>query len=171
MKKHPLPQGFLIVVELGAEWPSLPAEVPPGARSVLAQDDTESPAAFARRVAESVTGLLGRGVSLGSVIIACNERLDELAQGARTELARAAADGLARARGGSLLLWASDRNQGRSRSAFAALRSQLGKEWQAAAVDAKLRFSNDPLQFEGEQPVPRTGSRRDRTKDSPRSQA
>jgi hypothetical protein len=171
MKKHLLPPGFLIIVELGAEWPNLPTSVPPSSRSVLAQDDAESPAAFAWRVAERVTGFSARGGSLGGVIIACNERLDEPAHGARAELARAAANGLARARGGSLLLSATDRNQGRSRAVFAALHRKLCDEWQAAAVDAKLRFGDEPVLLEFEDPVAHSGSRPHRTGHSPRSLA
>jgi hypothetical protein len=171
MKKHPSLEGLLIVVELAAEWPSLTVETPAKVRCVLAQDDAESPAAFALRVSERVTALDGRGVSRWSAIIACNERLDEPAQGARAELARAAASALARARGGNLLLSASDRNQGRSRAAFAALRAELATEWQSSAVEAKLRFGDDPVLLEGEDALARAGARRERAQDSPRSLA
>ncbi len=115
MQKPLSTEGLLIIVELGAEWPELELGGAPKIRRVLAQDDLESPAAFALRVGEQLNGVFVRGAALGSVIVACSERLDEHAQGARAELARAAANALAGARGGRLLLSAADRNDGRSR--------------------------------------------------------
>ena len=147
MQKPTSSAGILIVVELGAEWPSgLSAELssaPSGARRVLAQDDSESPAAFAVRVGAQLDGLSARGASLGSAVIACSERLDDGARGARAELGRAAAGAMARGTGGRLLLTASDRNQGRSRAAMGALEGELRAEWQSAAVELKLHFAND----------------------------
>ena len=168
MQKQASSEGQLIVLELGAEWPSLSAEFPSSARRVFAQADTESPAAFAVRVGEQLSGLLARGVTLGSAIVACNERLDEHAQGARAELARAAASALAHARGGSLLLAVSDRNDGRSRAAFSVLHSELSKEWQNASVQASLRFGGEPATVEADEPKTAAGARRTRGKDGAR---
>lgn len=142
----------LIVVELGAEWPQLSAAQTPGERRVLVQDDGESPAAFAARVGKESLGLLLGGQCLGDVIMACNERLDEQAQGARAELAFTTANALAQARGGSLLLSVSDRNAGRSRPTFSALRSDLGKRWQGAAVETRLCFGDELTANEVERP-------------------
>ena len=148
MQKPTSSAGPLIVVELGAEWPSvLQAELssvaPSGARRVLAQEESESPAAFAARVGAELDGLFARGAALGSAVIACSERLDDSARSARADLARAAAGAMAGGTGGRLLLTASDRNQGRSRAALSALESELRAEWQSAAVELKLRFAND----------------------------
>lgn len=147
MQKPTCAAGLLIVVELGAEWPStLQAELfaaPGGARRVLAQEESELPAAFAARVGAQLDGLFARGASLGSAVIACSERLDEGARSARAELARAAAFAMARGTGGRLLLTASDRNRGRSRVTLTALESELRAEWQSAAVELTLRFVND----------------------------
>ncbi len=147
MQKPTSSAGLLIVVELGAEWPSvLQAELssvaPSGAR-VLAQEESESPAAFAARVGAELAGLFARGASLGSAVIACSERLDDSARSARADLARAAAAVMAGGTGGRLLLTASDRNQGRSRAALTTLESELRAEWQSAAVELRLRFAND----------------------------
>jgi hypothetical protein len=148
MQKPTSSAGLLIVLELGAEWPSaLPAELsaalPNGARRVLAQEESESPAAFAARVGAQLDGLFARGAPLGSAVIACSERLDHSARSARADLARAAAGAMAGGAGGCLLLSASDRNQGRSRAALSALESDLRAEWQSAAVELTLRFANE----------------------------
>ena len=140
MQKPSLSDAQLIVVELGAEWPIAALTSSPSARRVLAQDESESPAAFAMRVGEQLNGLQARGIALGGAVLACSERLDPAAQTARSELARAAASALARNRGGELDLVASDRNEGRSQAALSGLVGELGKEWQSAAVVATLRF-------------------------------
>jgi len=148
MQKPTSSAGLLIVLELGAEWPSalsaeLTAAAPSGARRVLAQEESESPPVFAARVGAQLDGLFGRGASLGSAVIACSERLDDGARSARADLVRAAAGAMARGTGGRLLLSASDRNQGRSRAALSALENDLRAEWQSAAVELTLRFAND----------------------------
>ncbi len=153
----------LFVVELGAEWPSALLGSSQRTRRVLAQEESESPAAFAVRVGEQVTGLLARGVALGGALLCCSERLDAHAQGARVELARAAASALARGRGGELLVFASDRNEGRSRPVLSGLVGDLAKEWQTAAVTARLRFSGDEIDSSASEPKSRTGSRRGST--------
>jgi hypothetical protein len=139
----------LIVVELGAEWPSAPqpelyALGEGGARRVLAQEESESPVAFAARVGTQLDGLCARGATLGGVVLACSERLDAVAQSARVELGRAAAGAMARGTGGRLLLSVSDRNQGRSRSVMGALEHELRSEWRSAAVEVKLHLASDP---------------------------
>lgn len=173
MQKSSLLEGQLVVVELGAEWPSAALGATSSTRRVLAQDESESPAAFAARVAEQLNGLQAGGVSLSSAVLACSERLDNHAHGARAELARAAANSLARNRGGELELVATDRNEGRSRPALSALVSALSKEWQSAAVVAKLRFGSESAEDQSvEEPSAeaksRTGSRRAKSKDSVR---
>ncbi len=171
MQKFNFPNGLLIVLELGAEWPSwVQAELgvwPAPARRVLVQEQTESSAAFAARVGELLGGAFARSGVIGSAVIACSERLDAVACGARRELARAAADALARGSGGRLILAASDRNEGRSRPALGALARQLGVEWQSAAVDIRLHFAGEP---EALSVSPRTGAgaRRARAKDNAR---
>ncbi|HEY3666061.1 MAG TPA: hypothetical protein VGL19_08685 [Polyangiaceae bacterium] len=140
--------GLLVVVELGADWPSrvhgeLCLLTRTGARRVLAQRDSESPTAFAQRVSEQLDGLFARGVTLGNSVVSCNERLDDCATRARFELCRAAASAMARGAGGRLRVSACDRNQGRSRAAFATLESELRLEWQSAGVELDLHFVGD----------------------------
>ena len=92
MQKLTSTEGLLIVVELGAEWPTseIDAARNSKARRVLAQDETESPAAFAHRLGEQLSSSFPSGVALASVVVACSERIDEHAQGGRAELARTA---------------------------------------------------------------------------------
>ena len=140
----PISSGLLMVVELGAEWPSTSqAELVAAGRRVFAQEESEAPAAFAARVGEQLDGLFARGVALGSALIACSERLDEPARSARAELARVVAGALARGTGGLLLLTATDRNEGRSRAALLALQGELAVEWQSAAIETRLRFGDE----------------------------
>ena len=161
--------GLLIVLELAAEWPSLPGlAVAPASRRVLSQDETESPAAFAVRVGEQLDGLFARGVALKNAVIACNDRLDGPASTARAELSRAAASAMARALGGSLLLIASDRNEGRGREAFGALAAELSKEWQSGAVETQLQFGGEVVVTTEPSAKPSPSSRRGKAKDGAR---
>jgi hypothetical protein len=165
--------GQLIVVELGAEWPSpvlaeLSATPPLGARRVLAQEESESPAAFATRVGEQLDALFARGASLGTALIACSERLDADARSARAELARGVASAMARGTGGRLLLTASNRNDGRSRAALTVLETELAVEWQSAAIETKLRFAGEALQDSAAGSRVDAQSRRGNGKDSAR---
>jgi hypothetical protein len=175
MQKQVSSNGLLIVVELGAEWPSaLQAELAVPARRVFAQEESESCAAFARRVGEQLDGLFARGVALGSAFIVCSERTDDAARAARSELARAAAGALARGTGGHLQLIASDRNEGRSRAPLTTLARELASEWQSAAIATELRFIPDaecvsaPLVSAGSSEPSARSAKRGRGKDSAR---
>jgi hypothetical protein len=142
--QKPISSGLLMVVELGAEWPGTSqAELVAAGRRVFAQEESETPMAFAARVGEQLDGLFARGMTLGSAVLACSERLDGVALGARADLARVVAGALARGSGGLLLLTASDRNDGRSRAALTALQCELATEWQSAAIETKLRFGDE----------------------------
>jgi len=146
MTKRKSSGGVLIVVELGAEWPAL-AEIrePAGGRRVLAQEEGESPSGFVARVGEQLDGLFARGLPMTTAVVACNERLDESAQRARSELARTAMGAMAKQRSGSLLLAASERSSGRLRHALSSLAAELGGEWQRAEVVASVRFGDETV--------------------------
>ena len=144
MTKRKSVSGMLIVVELGAEWPALAEMREPGAvRRVLAQEEGETPSAFVARVAEGLDGLFARGVTLGTAVVACNERLDTNAERARAELSRAVMGVMAKDQNGSLLLSASERSSGRLRHALSTLASELCVEWKRARVLAKVRFGDE----------------------------
>lgn len=164
MQKSSLSEGQLIVVELGAEWPSAALAATPSTRRVLVQDESETPAAFAARLGEQLNELQARGVALGGAVLACSERLDSHAQTARAELARAVASALSRHQGGEFELVATDRNAGRSRPALANLVSDLSKEWQGARVVPVLRFGGERVEADQSraeaEAKSRTGSRR-----------
>lgn len=147
MQKLTLSEGLLIVVELGAEWPTAELEASRNAkaRRVLAQEETESPAAFALRVSEQLGSSFPSGVVLGSVVVACSERIDAHAQSGRAELARIAAGALGRSGGGSLSFVASDRNDARSKPVFSTLLTEVTRQWQSAGVEVKLSFGESPL--------------------------
>jgi len=161
MQKLTSSEGLLIVVELGAEWPSSEIEARnANARRVLAQDETESPAEFALRVAEQLSSSFPSGVSLGSVVVACSERIDADAQGGRAEVARAAAGALGRAGGGSLSFVACDRNDARSKPVLSTLLAEVTRKWQSAGVEVKLSFGVPVLALADEtDPKSRTNSR------------
>ncbi|HEY4106532.1 MAG TPA: hypothetical protein VGM44_21675 [Polyangiaceae bacterium] len=146
MSKRKSSQGVLIVVELGADWPSI-SEVreAAAARRVLAQDEGESPAGFVARVGEQLDGLFARGVELATAVVACNERSDEAAQSARSELARTALGAMAKRQQGALLLSASERSSGRLRHALSSLAGELDAEWRRARVSAKVRFGDESI--------------------------
>jgi hypothetical protein len=147
MKKLTSSEGLLIVVELGAEWPALEIEAARNAKAkrVLCQDETESPAAFAARVAQQLGSSFPSGVVLGSVVVACSERIDERAQSGRAELVRVTASALARGRGNSLTLAACDRNHARSKAAFSSLCAETSRQWQSKGVEVKLSFGEGSL--------------------------
>lgn len=175
MQKSSLSEGQLVVIELGAEWPGAALAAGSSARRVLVQDETETPSVFAARVAEQLNALQARGIALSGAVLACSERLDPQARAARADVARAAASWLARHPGGSLELVGTDRNQGRSGPALSALVSELTQEWQSAGVSPKLRFASEHGEVqnpEAQEPTPeaksRTGSRREKGKDSAR---
>jgi hypothetical protein len=144
MSKRKSSEGVLIVVELGADWPSVPeAREPAAGRRVLAQEEGESPAAFGARVADQLDGSFARGVQLATAVVACNERLDDAAQRARADVARTAMGAMAKYGAGSLLLAASERSSGRLRHALSPLASELCDEWQRAGVRACVRFGEE----------------------------
>ena len=144
MQKPKAPTGVVIVVELGAEWPSLQETRQSAAsRRVLAQTEAESPGAFAVRVAGQLDEWLARGVPLGTAVVACNERLDVSASTARSDISRAALGAMARRHEGTLLLTASERSGGRSRQGLSTLATELCGEWQRAGVRAAVRFGDD----------------------------
>ena len=147
MQKMTSSEGLLIVVELGAEWPTSEIEAAHSvkARRVLAQDETESLSAFALRVSEQLSSSFPSGVALASVVVACSERIDPHAQGGRAELARIAAGALGRAGGGSLSFVACDRNNARSKPVFSTLLAEVTRQWQSAGVEVRLSFGPSSL--------------------------
>lgn len=169
--QKPISSGLLMVVELGAEWPSaVQAELAASSLRVVAQEESEAPAAFAARVSEQLEGLFARGIALHSAVLACSERLDEVARHARADVSRALASALSRSTAGLLLLAASDRNQGRSRAALAALQQDLAREWQSAAIETQVRFGDEvpPMTSSPEAQASAKSNRRRNGKDGAR---
>lgn len=136
--------GLLVVVELGSEWPSQATLAPasPAARRVLAQAEGESPAVFFERVTSSLDGLFGRGVRLETVVLACNERVDEAAESARRKALGLALGSMAKHKSGRAYLSASARSSGRLRHALAALAQGLFDEWRTAGLEVSVDFGD-----------------------------
>jgi hypothetical protein len=160
MKKATSPEGLLIVVELGGEWPTSEVEAAQRvkARRVLAQDETESPEAFAQRVADQLGSSFAAGIALGSVVVACSERIDARAQGGRAELARVTAGALGRGGGGSLTFVVCDRNDARSKPVISALLAEVTRQWQSTGVEVKLSFGQSALALTEGAPDPASKS-------------
>jgi hypothetical protein len=136
------PRGVVVAVELGAEYPSLLPEGG-GPRRVLTQLEGESPAAFAQRITSSLDGAFGRGVALGQLSLACNERLDDAAQLARRSLAGAALGSMAKEHAGKVCLSASARSSARLRQGLTTLARGLFDEWRTAGLEATVDFGTE----------------------------
>ncbi len=150
--------GVLVLVELGAEWPFWVGNTSGKAgRRVLAQEEGETPEAFASRVAEHLGTMFTRRLPLELSVLACNERCDERAMSARNRLCQALLSG----RGGSapdrhaqgqgheteLLLTASGRT-GRVRHALSALATDLAASWAADDSHVGVRFGDEMPRIE-----------------------
>jgi len=136
--------GCLIAVELGGEFPSL-ALAEGTARKVVVQHDGETPAAFAERLASGLDALFGRGIRLGSVALACNERLDDAAQNARRTLLGLCLGSMAKHRKGLAKLTAPARSSGRLRQGLSTLAQGLSDEWRTADLDVSVDFGTEAL--------------------------
>jgi hypothetical protein len=132
-----LAQGLLILVELAAEWPELSVNEPTP-RRVLSQLEGESPAQFAARVAGQLDSLFGRGIALGTVALACNERLDAAAETARRKLCGLALGAMAKQKNGKVCLTASERSSARLRQGLTTLSQGLFEEWRTAGLEVKV---------------------------------
>lgn len=146
--------GLVIIVELGAEWPGL-MRADASARRVLSQLDGETPAQFSERAAGSLDGSLGRGVTLGTLALACNERVDDAAEAARRKLCSLALGAMAQNRTGKLYLTASDRSSGRLRHALSSLAQSLAQEWRSAGLEVSVSFGEASRSSPSAAPAPR----------------
>ena len=133
--------GVLVVVELGSEWPRLREDA--AVRRVMAQDEGEAPASFAERVAKCLDGLFGRGIQLSTVAIACNERVDAAADGARRKLAGLSLGAMAKNKCGKVYLAGSPRSGGRLRHSLSALARSLHEEWRTAGLEVSVDLGED----------------------------
>jgi len=129
--------GVLILVELGAPWPSIElAEAAP--RRVLSQLEGETPAQFATRAGSLLDSLFGRGIALGKAVLACNERLDAPAEAARRKICGLALGAMAKQKNGQVSLSASDRSSARLRQGLTNLSQSLFDEWRTAGLEVKV---------------------------------
>lgn len=133
----PAASGLLILVELGAEWPEIAIDQP-APRRVLSQLDGETPAQFATRIGGLLEGLFGRGVALGTVALACNERLDAAAETARRKICGLALGAMAKQKNGKVCLTASERSSARLRQGLTTLSQGLFDEWRTAGLEVRV---------------------------------
>ncbi len=124
MAPKSLHQTSLVLVELGAAWPSaLLTEA--GICRVLAEAEGEGPLAFAARAEDFAVSAFPRGTEVTHALVACNQRADETAEAARRALA---ASLLARLAGqGTLVFAASDDASDRFRRRLFALVADFDK--------------------------------------------
>lgn len=143
-EQAPLGGGLLVVVELGAEWPgeATLARAAAGMRRVLSQTEGETPAAFAERVAGAQEGLFGRGIRLETIVLACNERIDDAAEAARRKTLSVALGSMAKHKSGRAYLAASGRSSGRLRHALSSLSQGLFDEWRTAGLEVSVDFGD-----------------------------
>jgi hypothetical protein len=134
--------GLLIALELGGEFPSL-HEADSSARRVLTQLEGETPVAFADRVASGLETLFARGVELRTVALACNERIDPVADAARRNLVGLALGAMAKHRAGKVYLTASARSSGRTRHYLSALAQGSFEEWRCAGLEVSVDFGRE----------------------------
>jgi hypothetical protein len=144
--------GTLVLVELGAEWPSWVQSLSGASgRRVFSQAEGESPDAFSDRVAEELSRLGAKGVPMKAAAIACNERCDDAAMLARSKMGMALLSALVdkRPRDARLFLSASGRS-GRVRHALSALATDLGSSFGLPGERVSVRFGDEmPLARDG----------------------
>lgn len=129
--------GVLVLMELGAEWPGITlGDSAP--RRVLTQLDGETPAQFAVRAAGQLESLFGRGIPLGKLVLACNERIDAQAETARRKISGLALGAMAKQKTGKVCLTASERSSARLRQALTTLSQGLFDEWRTAGLEVKV---------------------------------
>jgi hypothetical protein len=143
MRKRSNGSGLLVVVELGGAWPAHLEQLEQSGRRVLTQQEGEAPAEFVERVLQGLDGLFGRGIRLTSVVVACNERIDDAADSARRKLAGLTLGAMARHKAGRVCLATSARSSGRLRHSLAALARDLSLEWHKAGLEATVELGDD----------------------------
>jgi hypothetical protein len=103
---------------------------------VIEQQDAETPSEVADRVANLLAREEVSGLRLG--VIACNERCDEAAEASRRTIAQALLRRLMN--GGSVVLTASDRASGPSRSKLSDLATRLDALGEDSGRSVTIRF-------------------------------
>jgi hypothetical protein len=134
--------GLLVVVELGGEWPGL-MQADASARRVVTQHEGETPSAFADRVAASLDSLFGRGIKLTTVALACNERIDPVADAARRKFGSLVLGTMAKHKEGRFYFTASPLSSGRLHHALSALARALFDEWRTAGLEVSVEFGDE----------------------------
>ena len=145
MRKRKTTTGILVLVELGAEWPSwVQSLAGGGGRRVVSQAEGESPDVFVDRVAEEISSLGARGVPLKVATVACNERCDDAAMQARGKMGTMLLSALVhkQARDARLFLSASGRS-GRVRHALSTLAGELGVSFGMPGERVSVRFGDE----------------------------
>lgn len=135
--------GTLVIVELGATWPSWLVEgIPHGSCRVIAELEGEGPKAFAERAKGVAASLFPRGLELALIAVACNERADEAAVAARRDFAQ-----LLTARGSrsTRVAFAATEDAGeRLRNSLASLTASLDNGRLQRRVSVRLRSAGEP---------------------------
>jgi hypothetical protein len=133
--------GILVAVELGAEWPNV--AFAQQQRRVLVQLEGEAPVAFAERVTSNLDALFGRGITLRTLALACNERIDAAADEARRILLGLTLGVMAKQREGAVLLTAAPHAGARLRGYLEALAATSLGEWQSAGLEVAVECGRE----------------------------
>jgi hypothetical protein len=90
------------------------------------------------RAAGLLESPFGRGIPLGKLVLACNERIDAQAEMARRKLSGLALGAMAKQKTGKVCLTASERSSARLRQALTSLSQGLFDEWRTAGLEVKV---------------------------------
>ncbi len=134
---------IVVVLETGAVWPEwIPGmdEADRPATLTIAQRDDESLSELAARALQRIEALRASRRGLTQAVIACGERGDEGAFGARAELCDAVLGTLSRSGRTNLFLSANDRCSGATRHALSRFVQDLSARWAGAPAGVALRI-------------------------------
>ena len=153
MRKASKRPGLLVAVEIGGEWPAHALGERPGSvRRVVAQNEGETPEAFAVRLGVLAPRLFAPGVELRDAVVACNERTDPSASVARRAIGALLLERLGPS--GNFAFAAGSRAGGRLRHALTTLALDLAPE-ASANVTVQLDAERTSAERPSEPAVPR----------------
>jgi hypothetical protein len=130
----------LVVLERDSDWPDWLRPLQFADGRVIAQAELESPSRLAQRVRRTVESTSLAGEPLRVAILGCNDRFDEPAFRARTEIAHTLLAALQHSSSACLRLTASARHSGRSHHALSEFARGLSERWEGRGILVSARF-------------------------------
>ena len=131
-----------VVLERGSDWPDWFRQdgLQCASARVIAQTEGESPRQLAERVSRAVERAKTAGELFRLAVLGCNDRVDEPAFRARSQIARTLLGALQHPAGACLRLTASARHSGRSHHALSGFARGLAEQWEDHGVQVSARF-------------------------------